>query len=90
MRATIKYSMVRVLIFAVALAVLLVLQVNVFIAAVIAAAAGFALSYIFFRKLRDQVAIELATRGARNARNEVIPKDADTDAEDAALDNEDR
>ncbi|HEY2644646.1 MAG TPA: DUF4229 domain-containing protein [Galbitalea sp.] len=83
MRPWIKYTIVRLAIFAVALALLLLTGMNPFLAAVIAAIAGFALSYIFFRKLRDQVAAELATR---NQKPQVI-RNVDTDAEDDALDN---
>lgn len=82
-RPWIKYTIVRLAIFAVALALLLVTGMNPFLAAVIAAVAGFALSYIFFRKLRDQVAVELATR---NQKPQAI-RNVDTDAEDDALDN---
>ena len=82
MRPWIKYLLIRLAIFAIALAVLLLFQVNVFLSAVIAAVAGLVISYIFFRKVRDEVAAELA------ARNEhpVVIKNADTDAEDDALD----
>ncbi|HEX4402613.1 MAG TPA: DUF4229 domain-containing protein [Galbitalea sp.] len=82
MRPWIKYSLIRLSIFVVVLAVLLILQVNPFIATVIAAIAGFVVSYIFFRKIRDQVAAEFA---ARNEKPEPI-KNVDTDAEDEALD----
>lgn len=82
-RPWIKYTIVRLAIFAVALALLLLTGMNPFLAAVIAAIAGFALSYIFFRKLRDRVAAELATR---NQKPQVI-RNVDTDAEDDALDN---
>ena len=82
-RPWIKYTIVRLAIFAVALALLLATQMNPFLAAVIAAIAGFALSYIFFRKLRNEVAAELA---ARNQKPQVI-RNVDTDAEDDALDN---
>jgi hypothetical protein len=82
MRPWIKYSLIRLSIFVVVLAVLLILQVNPFIATVIAAVAGFVVSYIFFRKIRDQVAAEFA---ARNEKPEPI-KNVDTDAEDEALD----
>jgi uncharacterized membrane protein YdjX (TVP38/TMEM64 family) len=82
MRPWIKYSLIRLSIFVVVLAVLLILQVNPFIATVIAAIAGFVVSYIFFRKVRDQVAAEFA---ARNEKPEPI-KNVDTDAEDEALD----
>jgi uncharacterized membrane protein YdjX (TVP38/TMEM64 family) len=82
-RPWIKYTIVRLAIFAVALALLLLTGMNPFLAALIAAVAGFALSYIFFRKLRDQVAAELASR---NQKPQVI-RNVDTDAEDDALDN---
>jgi ABC-type bacteriocin/lantibiotic exporter with double-glycine peptidase domain len=81
-RATIKYSVIRVVIFAIVLAVLLLLHVNVFLATILAAAAGFALSYIFFRKVRNQMALELAARSKRDA----VTVDADTNAEDEVLD----
>jgi uncharacterized membrane protein YdjX (TVP38/TMEM64 family) len=81
-RPWIKYSLIRVTIFVVVLAALLIFGINPFLAAVLAAIAGFALSYIFFRKVRDQVAAELA---ARNAKPPVV-KNVDTDAEDEALD----
>jgi ABC-type bacteriocin/lantibiotic exporter with double-glycine peptidase domain len=82
MRPWIKYSLIRLSIFAVVLAALLVLQVNVFVASVAAAVAGLVISYIFFRRVRDQVAAEFA---ARNEKPEPI-KNVDTDAEDEALD----
>jgi hypothetical protein len=81
-RPWIKYSLVRLGIFAIVLAVLLVFHIDPFIATVAAATASFALAYIFFRGLRDQVAAELA---ARNAKPEPV-KNVDTDAEDEALD----
>jgi hypothetical protein len=81
-RPWIKYSLIRLGIFLVVLAILLVLNVNPFLAAVIAAIAGFVLSYIFFRKIRDEVAAELAARGTKP----VPVKNVDTDAEDDALD----
>ncbi|MDQ1545164.1 MAG: hypothetical protein QOH69_68 [Actinomycetota bacterium] len=82
MRPWIKYSLIRLAIFVVVLAVLLVLNLNPFLATVVAAIAGFVLSYIFFRKIRDQVAAELAARGAK-----AVPvRNVDTDAEDEALD----
>ena len=86
MRATIKYTVIRIAIFAVVLAVLLLIGTPWYFAAPLAAIAGLAVSYIFFRRVRDQMAVELATRGKRNNRDEVIPDDADTAAEDAALD----
>ncbi len=86
MRATIKYTVIRIAIFAVVLAALLLLGTPWYFAAPVAAIAGLAVAYIFFRRVRDQMAIELATRGKRNARDEVIPDDDDTAAEDAAID----
>jgi hypothetical protein len=80
--AWIKYLLVRVGIFAVVLAVLLVFQVNPYLSAVVAAVAGFVLAYVFFRGLRNQVATELAERNSRPA----VVKNADTEAEDDALD----
>jgi hypothetical protein len=82
MRPWVKYTLIRVGIFVVVLTVLLVLQVNPFLATVVAAVAGFVIAYIFFRKIRDQVAAEFATR---NEKPEPI-KNVDTDAEDEALD----
>ena len=82
MRPWIKYSLIRLAIFVVVLAVLLVLNVNPFLATVVAAVAGFVLSYIFFRKIRDEVAAELAARSAKP----VPVRNVDTDAEDEALD----
>jgi hypothetical protein len=81
-RPWIKYLLVRLGIFAVVLAVLLVLQVNPYLSAVIAAVASLVISYIFFRKMRDAVAAELA---ARNEKPQPL-RNADTEAEDAALD----
>ena len=80
--AWVKYLLVRIGIFAVVLAVLLVFQVNPFISAVVAAVAGFVLGYIFFRGLRDQVAKEFASRNEKPT----PVKNVDTDAEDEALD----
>jgi uncharacterized membrane protein YdjX (TVP38/TMEM64 family) len=81
-RPWIKYSLIRLSIFIVVLAILLVVQVNPFLATVVAAVAGFVISYVFFRKLRDQVAAEFA---ARNEKPEPI-RNVDTEAEDEALD----
>ena len=69
MRPWIKYSLLRVLIFVITLAALLLLHVNGYVAAIVAAIVGIAISYIFFRKLRDQVAADLAAgRTAPKAR----------------------
>ena len=82
MRPWIKYLLVRLGIFAVVLALLLIFQVDPFLSAVIAAVASFVISYIFFRRMRDAVAAELA---ARNEKPQPLTN-VDTEAEDAALD----
>ena len=74
-----KYSLIRLGIFIIVLAIMLILQVNPFLSAIVAAVAGFTLAYIFFRPLRDQMAAELA---ARRAKPEAEKKDADALAED--------
>ena len=82
MRPWIKYSLIRLAIFIVVLVVLLIIGMNPFLAAVVAAVAGLVIAYIFFRRIRDEVAAELAARGTK-----AIPvKNVDTDAEDEALD----
>lgn len=65
MPAWIKYTLYRILVFAIILAVLLAIQVNPYIATFIAAILGLIISGLFFRKTRDQVALELATRRAK-------------------------
>ncbi len=82
MPAWVKYLLVRLGIFAVALAVLLLFKVNPYISAVAAAVIGFVLSYVFFRGLRNEVAKELAARNEKS----VVVKNVDTEAEDEALD----
>ena len=82
MRPWIKYSLIRLGIFIVVLVVLLVVGVNPFVAAVVAAVAGLVIAYIFFRNIRDEMAAELAARSTKP----VIIRNVDTDAEDDALD----
>jgi hypothetical protein len=70
------YSVIRVGVFAVALALLLLLPIPWWVAAVAAAIIGLCVSYIFFGELRGRVAADLvARRGAPAA-------DADADVED--------
>lgn len=85
MRPWIKYSLIRLAIFAVVFVVLLLVGMNAVLAALVAVVAGFALSYIFFRRVRDEVAAELA---ARDSKRRTITN-VDTDAEDDALDRRD-
>ena len=73
------YSLVRVGVFAIALAVLLIVGVPWWLAAIIAAVIGLCVAYIFFGKLRDAVALDIADRRSRTT------KDADQIAEDAEL-----
>lgn len=65
MRPWITYTLVRVGLFAVAFAILYLLGLEWWLAALVAAAIGFCLSYIFFRGLRQRVAGELAEARAR-------------------------
>lgn len=67
MRPWVSYTLLRVGLFALIFIVLLVLQVTPWIAALIAAAVGFCVSYIFFRPLRNEVAEELAESRAVRA-----------------------
>jgi Protein of unknown function (DUF4229) len=76
----VQYSLVRIAIFAVALFVLLFLGVQPVLAAIVAAVIGLCISYIFFGKLRNAVAADLAARRT----NVTPPKDVDAEAEDAA------
>ncbi|MGV8876589.1 MAG: DUF4229 domain-containing protein [Rhodoglobus sp.] len=80
MKPWIQYSLVRVGIFAAVFTLLMVVQGDWLISAIIAAIVGFAISYIFFGKLRNAVALDIVAR--RSARSH----DPDRDAEDAAVD----
>ncbi|MBH0130837.1 DUF4229 domain-containing protein [Salinibacterium sp. NK8237] len=82
MKPWIAYSLLRVGVFAAAFTVLMVANVETWIAAVIAAILGFAVSYVFFGKLRDAVALDLASRRGRPSH------DPDRDAEDAAVEHD--
>jgi ABC-type bacteriocin/lantibiotic exporter with double-glycine peptidase domain len=79
-RAWVIYSVVRVLVFAAPLGILMAIGFEWWIAALIAAAVGFCLSYIFLRPLRDQVALQLAE--SRSAAAAATTR-TDEDAEDA-------
>ena len=85
MRAWILYSAVRVGLFVVLFVVFYLLTVNLWefawaLAAVVAALVSFCVSYIFFRPLRERVALELAAARAKPAG----ATGADEAAEDAA------
>lgn len=64
MRPWITYTLVRVGLFAVFFAVLFALGLEWWLAAIVAAALGFCVAYIFFRRLRERVAAELAAARA--------------------------
>lgn len=80
MRAWVLYSVVRILVFAAPLGILLAIGLDWWIAALVAAAIGLCVSYIFLRPLRDRVSAQLAT--ARAGAAEAKPR-TDEDAEDA-------
>ena len=77
-----SYSVYRILMFAVPLAVLLLLSIVWWVSAIVAALIGLCLSYIFLRKPRERVARDLYT--ARHPVAEIVHPDAES--EDAALD----
>ena len=76
MKPWLAYSLLRLGVFAVAFAVLMLANVPWWLSAIIAAIIGLCVGYIFFGKLRDAVALDIAERRARPA------GDADTAAED--------
>ena len=83
--AWLTYSALRVLMFAVPLAVLLLLGLKVWIAAVLAAVIGVCLSYLFLRSSRSALSRDLYA--ARHRETPATHIDADT--EDAAIRAED-
>ncbi|PWC04615.1 DUF4229 domain-containing protein [Mycetocola zhujimingii] len=76
----VTYTVLRLLAFAVPLALLLFLGFEPWVATVLAAIIGLSLSYIFLRQPREQVAAELYDRRHGNR----TPVTADEDAEDTA------
>lgn len=80
----VSYSVYRVLLFAAPLAILLLLGLKGWIAAVIAALIGMSLSLILLRKPRENVARDLYA--ARHREKALVHEDAEL--EDAALDRE--
>lgn len=81
MRPWISYTLLRIGLFALIFVILMLVGLEPWIAALVAAAVGFCVSYIFFRPLRQEVADELAEARAprRAARGGVV---SDEDAED--------
>ena len=76
MKPWLAYSLLRVGVFAAVFAALMLANVPWWLSAIIAAVVGLCVGYIFFGRLRDRVAIDIAERRARPA------GDADTAAED--------
>ena len=76
MKPWVAYSLVRVGVFALAFALLMVANVPWWLSAIIAAVIGLCVGYIFFGRLRNAVALDIAERRARPA------GDADSAAED--------
>jgi uncharacterized membrane protein YphA (DoxX/SURF4 family) len=58
-RTLLLFSALRVLVFAIPFGILLVIGLEWWVAALIAAVVGFCVSYIFLRPLRDKVALQL-------------------------------
>ena len=76
MKPWVAYSLVRLGVFALVFAILMVASVPWWLSALIAAIVGLCIGYIFFGKLRNEVALDIARRRSRPA------GDADTAAED--------
>lgn len=70
------YSLVRLGAFALTFALLLVLGLQWWLAATLAAVIGLCIGYIFFGRLRDAVARDIVARRA------AAPRDRDAEAED--------
>jgi len=83
-RSWILYTVIRLGLFAVALTVLLLLGINPWVSAIAAAVLGLCTAYIFFRPQRDAVASSIVEARAAQKR------DADSDAENEALDRADQ
>lgn len=77
-----RYTLLRVLLFAAPLAVLLIAGVTPWIAVLVAALFGFSASLIFLRRDREQLASDLY---AARHRETAVARD-DDEAEDAAID----
>lgn len=76
MKPWVAYSLLRVGLFAAAFAILMLLGIEWWLSAVLAAVIGLCVAYIFFGGLRARVAADLAARRAAPAR------DVDADVED--------
>ncbi|MHB1170975.1 MAG: DUF4229 domain-containing protein [Lacisediminihabitans sp.] len=79
-RPWVVYSVIRIVLFAAALALLLLVGVNPWIATIAAAVIGLCVSFIFFRGKRDDLAKNIYERRHTDQR------DDDNDIENEALD----
>ncbi len=79
-RSWILFSALRIGLFAVVLTILLLLQVEPWVAAVVAAVIGLCVSYIFFRPQRQALADSVSAYRSSEHRDE------DADAENAVID----
>ena len=80
MKATLLYSLARLGVFAGAVALLLLTPLPIWASVIIAALAAFLISYIFFGRLRNEVALAIVKR------REAPERDEDADLEDSLLD----
>ena len=82
--ALVAYALIRIGIFAVILAVLLIIGFNPIYSTLVAAALAFAISLFFLSKLREEASKSVYQRIKRDSTEGI--KDADTNVEDAILD----
>jgi Protein of unknown function (DUF4229) len=83
--AWVLYTVYRILLFVVPLAILLVLRIEPWLSTLLAAVIGLCLSYIFLRSPREKVARDLYA--ATQRKKTVVKSDAgDDETEDAAVD----
>lgn len=82
----VSYTLIRFGLFAVIFAGLLLMRVDWLWAAISAAVAGFCVAYIFFRRQRDEIALQLAARRRAEAetRSDEAAEDVDDDPRPAA------
>lgn len=83
----VSYTVLRLLAFLIPLAILLLLRIDGWIAAILAALIGMSVSYITLRRQRDEVALALYEKRHGSADAE---READTSSEDSDEEAEDR
>ena len=77
MKPWITYSLVRIGMFAAVLAILVLLGVIPWLAAIVAAIISLCVSYLFFGKLRERVAVDLHERRSARANAEDSVEDVE-------------